>query len=201
MARIAATSGPDRMEGTDEDDILAGLDGDDDIYPRGGNDAISPGQRNDWVHLGGDGGRDIIEIEPDGGHDLITGFRAGEDTLVFNGFSTLTSFAALEPFITSNQEDASLTVDVSAAAGGVPGTQTFVMRETFGFGAEDVQFGVGVIPIDTTGATLIGPVDREGVPDDPGRFELVEDDGEPADVLDDSVELEGIPRFEDPDWG
>ena len=153
MALITGSNGGDDIVGTTGDDIIDAIDGPDRIEDLDGADVIRPGRGDDLVILGP--GRDIVEILPDGRDDEIYFFKSGEDTLMFNGFATLDTYAELEPFIRSDQEAAIIRIDVSAADGRESGAETLVFRDTFGFGEESVVFakdrlegGSGSDPID-----------------------------------------------------
>jgi hypothetical protein len=136
MAAIPGTGGDDDLTGTQGDDIIDAQAGADRIRDLEGNDVIQPGGGDDLIYLGP--GRDVVEIHPNGRDDHIHGFKAGEDTLKFNGFGDL-SYADLEPHFQSNP-GVSVGLDVSAAAGGTPGDQTLLFLDTFGLGEAEIVF-------------------------------------------------------------
>jgi hypothetical protein len=90
-------------------------------------------------------GKDWVEIKPDGGHDAIANFEPGTDLLVFNGFGFM-SPDPISPFITIDPENATVSLDLSAARGLQPGLQTVLLTGTAEFGPDDMVFNIGVLP-------------------------------------------------------
>jgi hypothetical protein len=159
---IPGTNHGDEIAGTLGDDIIDAKGGPDTLSDLAGNDVVMPGNGDDEVHLGP--GRDIVEIKPDEGLDQIYGFRSGEDTLMLNGFTSINGYAGLEPHFSSDQEAATVTLDLSAAAGGTAGTQTLTFLKSFGIGEDDIVFATDRLDGGNPNAAKIDPF----VPFDPG---------------------------------
>jgi hypothetical protein len=113
--------------GSDDDNTIVGTMSDDTIQGLGGNDTIDLGQ-----------GQDTVVIEPDDGHDRISGFTSGDDTLTLSNFTTIDSYQDLVPFTSTT--NGTTMIDVSAAAGGLPGGQTLTFIDTAGIAEGDVEF-------------------------------------------------------------
>lgn len=140
MATFTGTDQGNEIDGTSDNDIIDAKGGADTISDLAGNDVIQPGGGDDEVRLGP--GRDIIEIKPDGGHDTISGFTSGEDILMFNSFSRLDGYPDLEPHFSSNREEATISLDVSAANGDTPDTQTLLFTDNAGPKQSDIMFSL-----------------------------------------------------------
>jgi hypothetical protein len=113
MATITGTSSPNNLQGTDEADLMLAGEGNDTLEGHRGNDDM-------WGQLGDD----TYIINPDDGRDWILDFNSdGRDTLVFNGFTTIKSFADLDGHITKTSRGTDYVIDV-AGAEGVGGTQS-----------------------------------------------------------------------------
>jgi hypothetical protein len=135
--------------GSDRDDVLTDTDWEDFVTPLRGNDV---------VYLGP--GRDIIEINPGDGLDHIIGFRGGEDTVVIENFAAIDSTDDLDPFITDDDVDNSTTLDLAAAAGFAPGSQTLKFSNGQGLFLSDFLINRGAIPFpETLDLSLLGPAD------------------------------------------
>ena len=93
---ITGTSGTDHIRGIEGHDVISGGDGNDRIRGEGGRDIIHGGADGDKIE-GGEGadilkgsfGADIfvIDFRPEallGGHDIIPGFKLGEDKIFFH---------------------------------------------------------------------------------------------------------------------
>jgi hypothetical protein len=135
MARIYGSNHNDKLTGTDEDDVLAGYGGDDTLTGRGDYDVFYPGSGNDEVVLGPEA--DTVVINPGGDHDTILDFRSGTHEIEFIGFTNLDSLSDLEPHFSSDPETATVSLDVSAADGQTPGTQTLTFRGGFGINPQE----------------------------------------------------------------
>jgi hypothetical protein len=86
-----------------------------------------------------------IVIEPGSGHDNLEVFQSGRDTLIFNGFG-FTSPDDLQPFFTYQDDGGRLLLDLSAAYGGEPGTQTLWFPFIGEVHGDSILFDIGPTP-------------------------------------------------------
>jgi hypothetical protein len=110
--------------------------------------ALHTGTTGDETFILTDFERDSVVIGPDGGRDHITEFDISFDIVALNGFTTLDGFDDLEPFLTTNMNEASVTLDLSAADGGTPGAQTLTFDGMMsGLTKENILFNIEPDPL------------------------------------------------------
>ena len=90
----------ERAYGSDFDDTIAGNDGANLLRGYNGSDTLIGGGGND--NLQGGVGSDIFVFEGNSGHDLITDFTDGEDSIEISGIE---SFADLQALFTQSGND------------------------------------------------------------------------------------------------
>jgi hypothetical protein len=198
MAKVKGTEENDTLDGTEEGDNITARGGNDTISDLGGDDVIQPGPGDDTLAVGF--GRDLIDIQPGGGHDRIMGFTSGDDTLLLKNFRTLDHFDDLRPFFTIDPDAVTVTLDVSAAAGGTPGEQTLTFQYTTDpIHRHDVEFDPEILEIDPSAVvTRFEPRLRV----DPGRFDLTDPEDPEVPEIPEYLPVDGpfVQPFEDPYW-
>jgi len=92
---INGGDGADEIFGGSGDDMIDGGGGGDEIFNSSGNDVVSGGAGDDTLRgnagndtLTGDAGADVFIFKTGDGHDNVTDFEIGEDTLQLNNTST-----------------------------------------------------------------------------------------------------------------
>jgi len=84
--------GQDLIFGGNGADSVVGGSGNDTLYGGSGQDTIDGGAGNDTLY--GGSGSDVFLFGPDTGHDTISGFIIGEDSLLAQGVGSLETFVA-----------------------------------------------------------------------------------------------------------
>ncbi|OYX62032.1 MAG: hypothetical protein B7Y89_11275 [Novosphingobium sp. 32-60-15] len=114
MAVVTGTNSSETLNGTPQDDTISGLDGADTILGDLGADTIDGGNGNDT--LTGAGGSDAFLFSARNfGQDIITDFVIGTDWINLAAIG-VSSFAALQPFITQAGSDTVITLGFNGAS-------------------------------------------------------------------------------------
>ncbi|HET7716882.1 MAG TPA: hypothetical protein VFK86_14760, partial [Bauldia sp.] len=105
-SKKASTGEEDVINGKKGNDKLSGLAGDDQISGAAGNDRLDGGADDDL--LNGGGGRDTFVFAAGYGHDLVTGFKSGQDKIDLSG-TDIDSFSELKTLL--SEDDGSVVID------------------------------------------------------------------------------------------
>ncbi len=103
---IDGGDGIDELNGDNGNDVLNGGNGNDKLNGGNGNDILFGGKGNDT--LTGENGNDVFVFGANGGRDVITDFKAGEDKIVL-GYSGNGSMADLTAFANASHTSSGLT--------------------------------------------------------------------------------------------
>ena len=107
---LAGGAGDDILDGGIGNDLLDGGSGEDTLNGNSGNDTLNGGLGNDV--LTGDTGNDRFVIGANGGHDTITDYKKGNDTIDLSS-AGFTSYADLLAHSTVSNGNTLVTIDVS----------------------------------------------------------------------------------------
>ena len=172
---ITGLGGDDLVLGGTGDDVIDGGDGDDHLIGNQGDDVYRAGGGSD--QLTGNAGDDTYVFGATDGSNTVTGFKAGDDTVVIEDDAIVEAFSVDENSLTIDQ-------DGGAAVITVDGVDDFEVRLA-GVDADDLE-----ATIDDSGDTAtieIALVDSEAsTPENEGNAQGFGHDGK-ADAADDAA--------------